>query len=168
MLAIVAGASVASSVYIRMFSPTKRLFIGALVALLAACAKSSDSQSQSPPTTQSTTTEASSDIPKNETTLPTYPHLAKATMLSNPNPENGCIEYMSSTNDSLDDALAWYRSKLSGAKETPFQGDYKGVDFTVNGTDHVMVFVLGMTGTSITLRHSTGGKSCGRADGRAG
>jgi hypothetical protein len=89
-------------------------------------------------------------------------------MLSTPNPETGCIEYMSSTNDALDAALAWYRSKLGGAKETPFQGDYKGVDFTVHGTDHVLVFVLGNTGTSITLLHGTAGKSCGRADGRAG
>ncbi len=63
-------------------------------------------------------------------------------MLSTPNPKSGCIEFMSSTNDALDDALAWYRSKLGGAKETPFQGDYKGVDFTVHGTDHVLVFVL--------------------------
>jgi hypothetical protein len=151
-----------------MFSPSNRLLVAAFIVLLAACAKSADSQSQSTPATQSAATAASSDIPKNETTLPTYPHVAKATMLRKPNSENGCIEYMSSTNDSLDDALAWYRSKLGGAKETPFLGDYKGVDFTVHGTDHVLVFVLGNTRTSITLRHSTGGKSCGRADGRAG
>jgi hypothetical protein len=75
---------------------------------------------------------------------------------------------MSSTNDQLSDAVAWYRSKLSGAKETPFKGDYQGVDFTVNGTDHVMVFTLGRTGTSITMLHATTGKSCGRGDGRPG
>jgi len=151
-----------------MFSPHNRLLVGTLIALLAACAKSAGSQSQSSPATPDPATAESSDIPRNETTLPTYPHLASAHMLSTPSPENGCIEYMSSTHDSLDDALAWYRSKLSGARETPFKGDYKGIDFTVNGTDHVLVFVLGRTGTSITLRHSTGGKSCGRADGRAG
>lgn len=151
-----------------MSSPSNCWMVGTLVVLLAACSKSSASQSQSSPATQDTDSAASSDLDKNETTLPTYPHLASATMLSNPNPQNGCIEYMSSTNDSLDDALAWYRSKLGGAMETPFQGDYKGIDFTVHGTDHVLVFVLGNTGTSITHRHSTGGKSCGRADGRAG
>jgi hypothetical protein len=151
-----------------MFFPSNRWHVVGLVVLLAACAKRSDSQSQSTPAAQDAATAPSSDIPKNETTLPTYPHLAKATMLSNPNPKNGCVEYMSSTNDTLEDALAWYRSKLGGAKETPFQGDYKGVDFTVHGTDHVLVFVLGNTGTSITLLHSTAGKSCGRADGRAG
>jgi hypothetical protein len=151
-----------------MFFPSNRWLVGALIVLLAACAKSADSQSQSSPATQDAATGASSDIPENETTLPTYPHLVSATMLSTPNPENGCIEYMSSTKDALDDALAWYRSKLAGSKETPFLGDYRGVDFTVHGTDHVLVFVLGNTGTSITLLHSTGGKSCGRADGRAG
>jgi len=31
-----------------------------------------------------------------------------------------------------------------------------------------MVFTLGNTGTSITMMHATKGKSCGRADGRAG
>jgi hypothetical protein len=149
-------------------SISNRWPIGVLIAVLAACSKSADSLSQSTRATQSSSAHAPSDIPKNETTLPTYPHLVSATMLSTPNPDSGCIEYMSSTNDPLDDALAWYRSKLGGAKETPFQGDYKGVDFTVNGTDHVLVFVLGYTGTSITLRQSTGGKSCGRADGRAG
>ena len=145
-----------------------RWLIGALIALLAACSKSADSQSHSTRATPSASTDAPSEIPKNETTLPTYPHLVSATMLGTPNPESGCIEYLSSTNDALDDALAWYRSKLGGARETPFHGDYKGVDFTVNGTDHVLVFVLGYTGTSITLRQSTGGKSCGRPDGRAG
>jgi hypothetical protein len=149
-------------------SISNRWLIGVLIALLAACSKSADSQSQSTRATLSASADVPGDLPKNETTLPTYPHLVSATMLSTPNPENGCIEYMSSTNDALDDALAWYRSKLGGAKETPFQGDYKGVDFTVNGTDHILVFVLGYTGTSITLRQSTGGKSCGRADGRAG
>jgi hypothetical protein len=149
-------------------SRSDRWLIGVLIALVGACSKSADSQSQSARATQSAGTDAPSDIPRNETTLPTYPHLVSATMLDTPNPESGCIEYMSSTDDALDDALAWYRSKLGGARETPFQGDYKGVDFTVNGTDHVLVFVLGYTGTSITLRHSTGGKSCGRADGRAG
>lgn len=89
-------------------------------------------------------------------------------MLAVPNPENGCVEYMSSTNDSLQDAIAWYRSKLGDAKEAPFQGDHQGIDFTVKGTDHVLVFTVGQTGTSITMRHSTAGKSCGRADGRAG
>jgi hypothetical protein len=69
---------------------------------------------------------------------------------------------MSSTDDPLSEAVAWYRSKLGGAKETPFKGDYQGVDFTVNGTDHVMVFTLGNTGTSITMLHATAGKSCGR------
>jgi hypothetical protein len=147
---------------------TNRWLVGVSVVLLAACTKSDAVQSQSTPATRNANTEASSDIPRNETPLPTYPHLASATMLSNPNPNTGCIEYMSSTNDPLDDALAWYRSKLGGAKETPFQGDYKGVDFTVHDTDHVLVFVIGNTGTSITLRHSTAGKSCGRADGRAG
>ena len=147
---------------------TNRWLVGVSVVLLAACTKSADSLSQSTRATQSSSAHAPSDIPKNETTLPTYPHLVSATMLSTPNPESGCIEYMSSTDDALEDALAWYRSKLGGAKETPFQGDYKGVDFTVHDTDHVLVFVLGNTGTSITLRHSTAGKSCGRADGRAG
>ena len=147
---------------------TNRWLVGVSVVLLAACTKSRAAQSQSTSATQGANADTSSDIDRNETTLPTYPHLAKGMMLSTPNPESGCIEYMSSTDDALENALAWYRSKLGGAKETPFQGDYKGVDFTVHGTDHVLVFVLGYTGTSITLRQSTGGKSCGRADGRAG
>ena len=151
-----------------MSFPSNRWLVGALIVLLAACTKSRAGQSQSTSATQGANADTSSDIDRNETTLPTYPHLAKGMMLSTPNPDNGCIEYMSSTNDPLDDALAWYRSKLGGAKETPFQGDYKGVDFTVHGTDHVLVFVLQNTGTSISLLHSTGGKSCGRADGRAG
>ena len=110
---------------------------------------------------------AQGNVAKNATPLPTYPHLVNATMLGRPD-NRGCIEYMSSTSDSLKTAIAWYRSKLSGVKETPFVGDYKGIDFTVHGTDHVLVFTLGNTGTSITLRHSTAGKSCGRPDGKAG
>jgi hypothetical protein len=147
--------------------PDRRLTYLALI-LVAACSKSSDAQRTPSGSATSATPDAPSDLDKNETTLPTYPHLVKGNMFSVPNPQTGCIEYMSSTNDSLPAAIAWYRSKLGGAKETPFQGDYQGADFTVNGTDHVLVFTFGNTGTSITLRHGTTGKSCGRADGRAG
>ncbi len=139
-----------------------------LAVLLAACSKQTASQEPASSAAQGADASASSDIDKNETPLPTYPHLVKATMLSNPNPTTGCVEYMGSTNDALSDAVAWYRSKLGGTKETPFQGDYQGVDFTVNGTDHVMVFTLGNTGTSVTMMHATTGKSCGRGNGRPG
>lgn len=140
-----------------------------LTLLASACSRSGNSQGDSAPaSTAQPPLEESADIDKNQTPLPTYPHLAKANMLSVPNPANGCVEYMSSTGDRLSDAIAWYRTKLGGAKETPFTGDYTGVDFTVNGTDHVMVFALGNTGTSITMMHATTGKSCGRADGRPG
>jgi hypothetical protein len=135
--------------------------------LVAACSKSADAQRTPSKPGTAAAAAAPSDLDKNETTLPTYPHLVKGDMLSVPNPQSGCIEYMSSSSDSLKDAIAWYRSKLSGAKETPFLGDYQGIDFTVNGTDHVLVFTLGNTGTSITLLHGTTGKSCGRPDGRA-
>ncbi len=145
----------------------RRLTYLALV-LVAACSKNAGAQRTPSGSATTATADAASDLDRNETTLPTYPHLVKGSMSSIPNPETGCIEYMSSTNDSLPVAIAWYRSKLGGAKETPFQGDYQGIDFTVNGTDHVLVFTFGNTGTSITLRHGTTGKSCGRPDGRAG
>lgn len=151
-----------------MFFRSKHRLIAALVVLLAACSKQTASQKPSSPAAQDAPAGSSSDIARNETPLPTYPHLTQATMLATPNPTTGCVEYMSSSNDALSDAVTWYRSRLGGAKETPFQGDYQGIDFTVNGTDHVMVFTLGNTGTSITMRHATTGKSCGRADGRAG
>ena len=138
------------------------------LVLVAACSRSASPQRASSDSATTRTADAPSGIDKNETTLPTYPHLVKGDMFSVPNPQTGCIEYMSSTNDSLKDAIAWYRSKLGGARETAFQGDYQGIDFTVNGTDHVLVFTFGNTGTSITLQHGTTGKSCGRADGRAG
>ncbi|HEV7702722.1 MAG TPA: hypothetical protein VGO46_00460 [Gemmatimonadaceae bacterium] len=150
-----------------MSHPSARALAATLI-LLSACSKSASSQGSTPGTPPASASAESDDIDKNETPLPTYPHLAKANMLSVPNPNTGCVEYMSSTNDQLSDAVAWYRSKLSGAKETPFKGDYQGVDFTVNGTDHVMVFTLGRTGTSITMLHATTGKSCGRGDGRPG
>ncbi|HMI57649.1 MAG TPA: hypothetical protein VK511_06360 [Gemmatimonadaceae bacterium] len=150
-----------------MLHASARALIASLF-LLSACSKGASSQSSSPPSAPASTAAESDDIDKNETPLPTYPHLVKANMLSVPNPNTGCVEYMSSTNDQLSDAVAWYRSKLGGAKETPFKGDYQGVDFTVNGTDHVMVFTLGNTGTSITMMHATTGKSCGRGDGRPG
>ena len=142
--------------------------LAAILVVLSACSKSASSQNGTPASPSGSTADQSSDIDKNETPLPTYPHLVKGNMLSVPNPDNGCVEYMSSSNDKLSDAIAWYRSKLGGAKETPFKGDYQGIDFTVNGTDHVMVFTLGNTGTSITMKHATTGRSCGRADGRAG
>lgn len=142
-----------------------RIFVASLF-LLSACSKGASSQSSSPASPPASATDSSGDIDRNETPLPTYPHLAKGLMLSTPNPTTGCVEYMSSTDDKLSDAVAWYRSKLGGAKETPFLGDYQGVDFTVNGTDHVMVFTLGNTGTSITMMHATTGKSCGRGNGR--
>ena len=82
-------------------------------------------------------------------------------MLSVPSP-NGCIEYMSETGDSLSTAVAWYQAKLRGATAKPFTGDYRGMDFTVNGHDHALVFVLGNTGTSITLKQSLSGKECER------
>lgn len=146
-----------------------RLVLGTgIVILLAACSKTARSQHSSSASANEPGVTDSGDIDKNETPLPTYPHLVKGLMLARPSPENGCVAYMSSTNDNLQDALAWYRSKLGGARETPFQGDYQGIDFTVKGVDHVLVFTLGHTGTSITMRHSTTGKSCGRADGRAG
>jgi hypothetical protein len=145
--------------------PARALF---LTLLVAACSKSGNSQSNaSPASSAQPPFEDSGDIDKNQTPLPTYPHLVKANMLSVPN-QNGCIEYMSSTSDKLSDAVTWYRTKLGGAKETPFTGDYQGVDFTVNGTDHVMVFALGNTGTSITMMHATTGKSCGRGNGQPG
>jgi len=150
-----------------MIHASARALIAGLF-LLSACSKGASSQSSTPASAPASPTDASADVDKNETPLPTYPHLAKANMLSVPNPNTGCVEYMSSTNDKLSDAVAWYRSKLGGAKETPFKGDYQGVDFTVNGTDHVMVFTLGNTGTSITMMHATTGRSCGRGDGRPG
>ena len=140
----------------------------ATLLLLAACSKSASSQNSSPSSPPASAQAESEDIDKNETPLPTYPNLVKANMLSVPNPNTGCVEYMSSTNDKLADAVAWYRTKLGGATETPFKGDYQGVDFTVNGTDHVMVFTLGNTGTSITMLHATTGKSCGRGNGHPG
>lgn len=149
-----------------MFSRSNHWLIAALVMLLAAGSKKAASQKPSSPSTRGADATSSSDIATNETPLPTYPHLMSGTMLSTPNPTTGCVEYMSSTNDKLSDAVTWYRSKLGGAKETPFKGDYQGVDFTVNGTDHVMVFILGNTGTSVTMMHATTGKSCGRGDGR--
>ena len=150
-----------------MSNASARILVASLL-LLSACSKGASSQSSSPASPPASSTDESGDLDKNETPLPTYPHLVKADMLSVPDPKTGCVEFMSSTNDKLSDAVAWYRSKLGGAKETPFKGDYQGVDFTVNGTDHVMVFTLGNTGTSITMKHGTTGKSCGRSDGRPG
>lgn len=140
----------------------------ATAIVLSACSKGASSKSSSPASPPSSAAEESGDIDRNETPLPTYPHLVKGNMLSVPNPNTGCVEYMSSTEDNLSDAVAWYRSKLGGARETPLKGDYQGVDFTVNGTDHVMVFTLGNTGTSITMMHATTGRSCGRGDGHPG
>lgn len=142
-----------------MFFRSNHSLLAALVVLLACSTKAASQKADA---------SSASDIAKNETPLPAYPHLLSATMLSTPNPTTGCVEYMSSTDDPLSQAVAWYRSKLGGAKETPFKGDYQGVDFTVNGTDHVMVFTLGNTGTSITMLHATAGKSCGRSAGSPG
>ena len=163
-----ASARAPSASQAEMSIHSKHRLTALLVVLLAACSKDAASQKPALPPAQGADANSSSDIARNETPLPVYPHLVKATMLAVPNPTTGCVEYMSSTNDALSDAVAWYRSRLGGAKETLFQGDYQGVDFTVNSTDQVLVFALGHTGTSITLRHATTGKSCGRADGRAG
>lgn len=74
--------------------------------LLTACSKSASSQSSDTASPPASAAHASGDIDKNETPLPSYPHLVKGNMLSVPNPENGCVEYMSSTNDKLSDAAA--------------------------------------------------------------
>jgi hypothetical protein len=65
---------------------------------------------------QSASTQSSGDkIEANLTDLPTYPNLTSGSMLGHP-PKQGAV-YNAMTNDSYDQVLAWYRSRLAGARE---------------------------------------------------
>jgi hypothetical protein len=128
-------------------------------AFLAACSR--DARSQSANTKASSTARAKSaaqtTVAKNETTLPAYPTLLRGAMLGHEK-STGCKVYDAATNDAYDVVVTWYRSKLPGAKESPVTGMFTGMDFTINGTDHVTVYKSPQPPTAIILDQSVSGK----------
>lgn len=59
---------------------------------------------------------SSSNVPANPTTLPTYPHLSKASLMHTG--RASAKVYNAETHDAYDAVVAWYRQRLVGAKES--------------------------------------------------
>ena len=82
----------------------------ALLVLAIGCSKSASQEASAQARSKS-----QSKIEPNLTDLPTYPNLTSGSMLGHP-PTQGAV-YNATTNDSYDKVVAWYRARLTGARE---------------------------------------------------
>mgnify|MGYP001546712714 CR=1 FL=1 len=130
-------------------------------ALLAACSRDASSQGASTkaPSTVHAKSAAQTTVEKNETTLPAYPKLLRGAMLGHEK-STGCKVYDAATNDAYEVVVAWYRSKVPGAKQSPVTGMFTATDSTINGTDHITVYKSPQPPTAIILDQSVSGKNC--------
>ncbi|MEO8881763.1 MAG: hypothetical protein ABI446_15325 [Gemmatimonadaceae bacterium] len=89
--------------------------IAAALTFGSKCSNDASSSANTAISSASNSQGTTSGIEANLTDLPTYPNLTAGKMMGHP-PKQGAL-YNAKTNDSYEQVVGWYRSKLTGATE---------------------------------------------------